>query len=179
MKHPISRFACLTAFAILSAAGCTSAQEAQVQHGAPATPHVFAGGCAGTVLTEAEPPAWAQGGWTHVKGTPWGVPWALGTGGDAVAFVFANELVAGGSPRIDGTNNKVLWVAKGSPTNFVVEGIPPGGTQAVVTVNGGPSIVDVPSPGCWKFQLTWGDGAGSTINLTVLAAGSTPPAQAS
>jgi hypothetical protein len=179
MKDPISRFACLTALAILSAAGCTSAQEAQVQHGPAATPHVLAGGCAGTVLTEAEPPAWAQGGWTHATGTPWGVPWALGTGGDAVAFVFANELVAGGSPRIDGTNNKVLWVAKGSPTNFVVEGIPPGGTQAVVTVNGGPSIVDVPSPGCWRFHLTWGDGAGSTINLTVLPAGSTPPAQAS
>ncbi len=86
---------------------------------------------------------------------------------------------AGSSPRIDGTNNKVLWVAKGSPSNFVVDGIPPGGTQAVITVNGGPSIVDVPSAGCWKFQLTWGaEQAGSTINLDVLPAGSTPPAQA-
>ena len=178
MNQTVSRFVGLTALVILSAAGCTSAQQAQVQQGA-ATPRVFAGGCAGTVLTELEPPAWAQGGWTHVKGTPWGVPWALGTGGEAVAFVFARQLVAGTSPRVDGTNNKVLWVAKGNPTNFVVEGIPPGGTQPMVTVNGGPSIVDVSSPGCWNFHLTWGSGqADSTINLAVLPAGSTPPAQA-
>jgi hypothetical protein len=85
----------------------------------------------------------------------------------------------GQQPRIDGTNNKVLWVAKGSNTNFVVEGIPPGGTQPVVTVNGGPSIVDVPSAGCWKFQLTWGAAhAASTINLDVLPAGSLPQAPA-
>ena len=138
--------------------------------------HTFAGGCAGTVLTDAEPPLWAQGGWNHVSGTPWGVPWALGSGGQAVAFVFAGQLVAGSSPRVDGTNNKVLWVAKGSVTNFVVEGIPPGGTQPVVSVNGGPSIVDVPSAGCWKFRLTWGASqAGSIVNLEVLPAGSTPP----
>jgi hypothetical protein len=86
--------------------------------------------------------------------------------------------VAGTSPRADGTNNKVLWVAKGNPSNFVVEALPPGGTQAVVTVNGGPSIVDVPSPGCWKFRLSWGSSpATSTINLDVLQAGSKPPAQ--
>jgi len=130
-------------------------------------------------LTDGEPPVWAQGGWTHAKGTPWGVPWALGTGGDAVAFVFANELVAGSSPRVHGTNNKVLWVAKGDNANFIVEGIPPGGTLSVVTVNGGPSIVDVPSPGCWKFRLSWGSSrATSTINLDVLPAGRTPPAPA-
>jgi hypothetical protein len=137
--------------------------------------HIFAGGCAGTVLTDAEPPAWAQGGWNVIKGQPWGVPWTLGSGGNAVAFVFANELVAGSSPRVDGTNNKVLWVAKGSPTNFVVQGIPPGGTQAVVTVNGGPSIVDAPSPGCWTFRLSWGPSRGaSTVNLEVLPNGSRP-----
>src|SRR5258708_30893021 len=177
MKQPIWGFACLTALIILSAAGCTSTQQVQVQPGAAPTPKVFAGGCLGTVLTDAEPPAWAQGGWTHVKGTAWGVPWALGTGGDALAFVFANQLVAGSSPRVDGTNNKVLWVAKGSPTNFVVDGIPPGGTQPMVTVNGGPSIVDAPSPGCWTFRLSWGSSrAASTINLDVLAAGTRPPA---
>jgi hypothetical protein len=167
------------AIAILLAAGaCTPAQSAQVKP-SPLVTHTFAGGCAGTVLTDAEPPVWAQGGWNVVKGQPWGVPWALGSGGNAVAFVFAVRLVAGSSPRVDGTNNKVLWVAKGAPTSFVVEGIPPGGTQPVVTLNGGPSIVDVPSAGCWKFQLTWGAAhAVSTINLDVLPAGSMPPPQA-
>jgi hypothetical protein len=157
---------------LLSAGAC--APTAAVQP-SPATVHTFAGGCAGTVLTDAVPPVWAQGGWTVVKGQPWGVPWALGTGGQAVAFVFAGQLVAGNSPRIDGTNNKVLWVAKGSSSNFVVAGIPPGGTQPAVRVNGGPSIVDAPAAGCWTFRLTWGAAeATSTINLEVLPAGTTP-----
>ena len=168
------------AFAVLLAFGaCTPTQPAQVIP-SPMVTHAFAGGCAGTVLTDAEPPVWAQGGFNQVKGTPWGVPWALGTGGQAVAFVFARQLVAGSSPRADGTNNKVLWVAKGSPSNFLVAGIPPGGTQPAVTVNGGPSIVDAPAAGCWTFRLTWGAAeATSTINLEVLPAGSVPPVQAS
>lgn len=162
---------------LLSAGACGSGQPA-VAHQSAAPVHTFAGGCAGTVLTDAEPPVWAQGGWTHPGVTPWSVPWALGSGGQAVAFLFAKQLVAGGSPRIDGTNNKVLWVAKGIAPNFVVAGTPPGGTLPVVTVNGGPSIVDVPAAGCWKFHLTWGSAqAGSTINLDVLPAGSMPPPQ--
>jgi hypothetical protein len=168
------------AVAVLLGAGagaCTPAQSAQVEP-SPTVTHTFAGGCAGTVLTDADPPVWAQGGWNVVKGQPWGVPWALGTGGQAVAYLFARQLVAGNSPRVDGTNNKILWVAKGNPANFAVEALPPGGTQAVVTVNGGPSIVDVPSPGCWTFRLSWGSApATSTINLDVLPAGSHPPAQ--
>jgi hypothetical protein len=161
---------------LLAACACGPGQPA-VAHQSSAPVHTFAGGCAGTVLTDAEPPVWAQAGWTHPGVTPWSVPWALGTGGQSVAFLFAKELVAGSSPRIDGTNNKVLWVAKGIAPNFVVEGIPPGRTQAVITVNGGPSIVDAPSAGCWKFQLTWGAAQASTINLDVLPAGSMPPPQ--
>lgn len=165
---------------LLAAGACTPAQSAHVQP-SPIATHTFVGGCAGTVLTDAEPPVWAQAGWNNAGGAPWSVPWAFGTGGDAVAFLFARQLVAGSSPRVDSTNNKVLWVAKGNPSSFVVEAIPPGATQAVITVNGGPSIVDVPAAGCWEFRLTWGQpsGAGSTINLDVLPAGSMPPPPAS
>jgi hypothetical protein len=141
--------------------------------------HTFAGGCAGTVLTDAEPPAWAQGGWTHTKGTPWGVPWALGTQGNTVAYVFATQLVAGVSPRTDGTNNKILWESKDNPSGagVVVEGRPQGQSQPVVTVEGGPSIVDVPTAGCWTFRLTWTAKGqqSSTINLEVLPARTLPP----
>jgi hypothetical protein len=174
-----SHFTALAVLVILLTGACTTAQPAQVQS-AQATPQVFAGGCAGTVVTEAEPPVWAQGGFVnHVKGTPWSVPWALGSGGNAVAFLFARQLVAGSSPRVDGTSNKVAWEANGNAPNFVVEATPPGATQAVVTVNGGPSIVDVPTAGCWRFLLSWGAAqTTSTINLAVLPAGTTPPAQA-
>jgi len=166
------RFAGLAVVVMLSAA-CTSS-SAQVRSSPGVPIHSFAGGCAGTVLTDALPPMWAQAGWNQPS-APWGVPWALGTGGDAVAYVFATQLVAGSSPRVDGTNNKVLWVAKGGPPNFVVAAHPLGVDQPVVTIDGGPSIVDLPTAGCWTFHLTWGLSGqlgGSIINLEVLPTGS-------
>jgi hypothetical protein len=160
-------------------AGCTSSQPtSQVKASPPAIVNTFAGGCAGTILTDAEPPLWAQGGWTHTKGTPWGVPWALGTQGNTVAYVFATQLVAGASPRVNGTNNKILWVSEDSTSGagVTVEGRPLGQTQPVVTIQGGPSIVDVPTAGCWTFRLSWSASGqhSSTINLEVLPAGKLP-----
>src|SRR5258708_14894398 len=99
------------AVAVLVSAGACEPGQPAVAHQSAAQVHTFAGGCAGTVLTDAAPPAWAQGGWNVAKGRPWGVPWALGSGGQAVAFVFARELVAGASPPLDGTTNKAPRVA--------------------------------------------------------------------
>jgi hypothetical protein len=98
------------------------------------------------------------------------VPWAIGTPSDAVAFLFAGQLVAGNSPRLDGTNNKILWVAKDAEWGFTVNGSPLGTSQPVVSVAGGPSIVDAPAAGCWTFRLSRNaDGELlSTINLEVL-----------
>jgi hypothetical protein len=167
--------ACVTLFV---AAGCTSSPktQSQVQPSPAPAAHTFAGGCSGTVLTDAQPPIWAQGGWTNPKGQPWWVPWALGTDGTTVAYVFATQLVAGPSPRVNGTNNKVLWVAKDHTLGVLVEGRPLGQPQPVVTVVGGPSIVDVPTAGCWTFKLSWTDNGlhSSTINLQVLPAGTLP-----
>jgi hypothetical protein len=182
MNHEVvSRCAGVAAgVALLMACGGTpsAATQAQVQ---PAV-YTFAGGCAGTVLTDAQPPIWAQGGWTNPKAQPWGVPWALGTDGTTVAYVFATQLVAGPSPRVNGTNNKVLWEAKDYPSGggVMVEGHPLGLSQPVVTIAGGPSITDVPTAGCWTFRLSWsanGRQSDSTINLEVLPAGSVPVAQ--
>jgi hypothetical protein len=165
-----------TALLILLA-GCTSSQPTSHVTASPtAVVHTFAGGCAGTVLTDAEPPVWAQGGWTHPKGTPWAVPWALGTQGNTVAYVWANPLVAGLSTTAAGTGNKVNWESKDYPagsSSMMVEGRPLGQTQPVVTIaNGGPSIVDVPTAGCWTFRLTWNANGqhSSTINLEYLPA---------
>jgi hypothetical protein len=106
------------------------------------------------------------------------VPWAFGTNHDTVAYLFATQLVAGVSPRVDGSQNKVLWEAKASPSgaNVKVEGHPMGESQPVVTIAGGPSITDVPTPGCWTFRLSWGAHGehSSTINLEVLPAGTLP-----
>ena len=84
------------------------------------------------------------------------------------------RLVAGPSPRVDGSTNKVLWVLR-EASSFVVEGRPSGKSTPVVTVPGGPSIVDVPTAGCWTFRLLPGDGSqASTISLDVLPHGATP-----
>ncbi|MDQ2944065.1 MAG: hypothetical protein M3R21_10415 [Candidatus Dormibacteraeota bacterium] len=163
------------AILLILLAACTSSQpQSQAKASPTAAVHTFAGGCAGTVLTDAEPPAWAQGGWSHAKGTPWPVPWAFGTQGNTVAYLFATQLVAGNSPRADGSNNKVLWESKDNPSGggVVVEGRPLGQSQPVVTIAGGPSIVDVPTAGCWTFRLSWSASGQhtSTINLEVLPA---------
>jgi hypothetical protein len=171
----------LATLLMLLMGGCTSspAGPAQVQPSPRASVRSFAGGCADTVLTDAVPPVWAQGGWSHTNGTPWPVPWALGTQGTTVAYLFATQLVAGRSPRVDGSQNKVLWEAKAYPSgaNVVVEGHPFGQSRPVVTVAGGPSITDVPTAGCWTFRLSWrssGQQYSSNINLQALPAGTTP-----
>lgn len=176
----MKRAAVLVALVAILAGGCTTSPTptAQAQPSQKAAVHSFNGGCAGTVLTDAEPPLWAQGGWSHAKGTPWPVPWAYGTPNDTVAYLFATQLVAGTSPRVDGSQNKVLWEAKDSPSgaDVQVDGHPFGESQPVVSISGGPSITDVPAAGCWTFQLFWtSNGAHtSTINLEVLPAGTLP-----
>jgi hypothetical protein len=160
----------LCALLILPAVACTSSSSSP----AKASVYVLPGGCAGTVVTDSEPPTWAQAGFTIKKGTPW-VPWALGTDGNAVAYLFARQLVAGPSPRTDGTNNKILWVLKDSSFS-AVEGRPMGRVQPVIEIPAGPSIVDVPTAGCWTFRALWGahKERSSTINLEVLPAGTLP-----
>src|SRR6266571_55282 len=138
----------LCALILLAAVACNQPPAAPASVSPSQAAHTLAGGCAGTVLTNAEPPAWSQGGWSHTKETPWPVPWTAAASGDAVAFVFAGRLVAGASPRVDGSSNKVLWVLR-EAAPFVVEGRPSGKSTPVVTVQGGPSIVDVPAAGCW------------------------------
>jgi hypothetical protein len=107
------------------------------------------------------------------------VRWAIGANGTAVAYVFASRLVAGVSPRVDGSSNKVLWEAEDHPSGegVLVEGRPLGQSQPVVMVAGGPSITDVPTSGCWTFILSWssnGRHMSSTISLDVLPTGTNP-----
>jgi hypothetical protein len=167
---------------ILMAAACTSspARPAQVQLSPQATVHSFAGGCAGTVLTDAKPPAWAQAGF-RTTGTPWPVPWAFGTQKTSVAFLFSRVLVAGSGPRVDGTYNKVHWVAKADyPTGYInvaIEARPVGESQPTLTFTNADGVADFPKPGCWTFRMSWSAHSQqqvSMINLQVLPAGTNP-----
>lgn len=179
-----SRWTCIAAAVLITlVAGCGSSQATQVRASPRVPVRTFAGGCGGTVLTDAEPPVWAQAGWSHAKGTPWPVPWAFGTQDTTVAFIFSTVLVAGSGPRVDGSYNKVGWVAKGDyptgDTDIAIEVHQLGESQPVLTSPGyaNASVVDLPTPGCWTFRLSWsahGQQQVSTMNLEVLPVGARP-----
>jgi hypothetical protein len=100
-----------------------------------------------------------------------------------VAILFATELVAKGA-RPDGSSNKILWVTQ-TPTNqLTIVAHPLDATSPKVAINDPtntygnqtPSIVDLPSPGCWSFELNWGgvQTTRASLDLWVLPAGSLP-----
>jgi hypothetical protein len=168
---------------LLLLAACASPPAGRASAASPAASAATAppGGCAGTrVVSGPAPPPWARAGFSPDGPSP--VPWALGTPGDALVYLFAVQLVAGGS-RPDGSSNKLLWATRDPTDAMLVEGRPLGREQPVVTVrdqlafaNQMPSTVDVPSAGCWSFRVTWGQPSRtSTIDLDVLPAGALPP----
>jgi hypothetical protein len=85
------------------------------------------------------------------------MPYVLGNRGDIAAIVWGPLVV----PPAADKNNKILWVARvgalGGSLRIQAHLVSTG--QVVHrTVEGGPgpSIIDLPSPGCWSFDLTWG-----------------------
>ena len=173
----------LTALAALLVllAGCSAAPATQLPS-PPATaptrePQAAPGACAGTSVTVGgAPPTWALAGFSG--GGVGEIPWAMGSPPDALAYLFSTQLVAAGR-RWDGRTNKVLWVTRDPSQDLTIEGRPLGRTQPVVPIRGQivygnqlPSQVDVPTPGCWSFVVSWTSGSRqtSTINLNVLPA---------
>ena len=112
--------------------------------------------CGATTVTRAAAPTWAAG-------SPGGV-YVLSAHGDVAGFLFARPLVAPARPN--GPNNKILWIVRlareGQPLSL--DGHPLSGAGAVSMSEPAdsspgeiyPSIVDVPTPGCWHFVLRWG-----------------------
>lgn len=106
-------------------------------------------------------PVWARGGF-HPSNQP--MPHVLGSNGQIVAILWARDraLVSPPSTRF---NNKILWAPKTVPTtysNLTITArrlLGPGrwSRPQVRTVAGGPgpSIINMPSAGCWSFALTW------------------------
>jgi hypothetical protein len=102
-------------------------------------------------------PAWAE------DAGPRGLPFVISRDGDAVGFLFADPLRAGHP-----TNpvNKILWVVRfprvGRPLQLTAH--PVAASRPVMSysepADSGPgeiypSIIDVPTPGCWHFGLVW------------------------
>jgi hypothetical protein len=147
---PISRRGRLaTALVTLIAATAAASPAPGAQHAA--TP------CGSTVRHDVLPP-WARDGFSEPRPR---IDHVLGRSGGILAILFADPLY---SPPAADRNNKILWVAHrqfdfgdmhiraqhmqgGTPIGKPVARRVPGGP--------GPSIIDVPAAGCWRFTLTW------------------------
>lgn len=100
-------------------------------------------------------PTWARDGFSDPEPT---VPYVLSADGRMAAILFA-PLQAPSAPD---RNNKILWVSRpdsaGAPLDIAAVRAGSDGTVVHRHLGGpGPSIVDLPQPGCWTLTLRWGD----------------------
>jgi hypothetical protein len=87
------------------------------------------------------------------------MPYVLGDRGDIVAVLWAEDDPLVVPPARD-RNNKILWVARvGSGSLHIRARLGGSGRAVRRTVGGGPgpSIIDLPRPGCWSLDLHWGE----------------------
>jgi hypothetical protein len=160
---------------VLLLAGCTASGQPATNADGPATASVdTATGCAARVETGSLPD-WADEGFHGDTRAPH----VFGARGEIVAVLFGNPLA---QVRSDGSNNKILWVARpattspapGASTTLEITATLDG-TDTTVTheVAGGPgpSIIDMPEAGCWHLDLRW---AGRTDTMDLVYADRKP-----
>lgn len=117
-------------------------------------------------------PVWARAGFSNPR--PRG-PYVLGAAGKLTALLWAEPLL---SPPPKDHNNKILWVARvpdvsGSALRISAQrmvGSTPVGSAVGHKVMGGPgpSIINMPAAGCWRFTLRWA-GQVDTLDLNYAA----------
>ncbi|MBV9606856.1 MAG: hypothetical protein JO027_17205 [Solirubrobacterales bacterium] len=119
--------------------------------------------CVPAAIHNGAPPSWTDAAWAE-SSPGFRVPYALASGGAAAAFFFAPTLRAGHPTN---PSNKVLWVVRyprnGNPLEIVARlGRDPSelvrSSWPADSFPGEiyPSGVDLPTPGCWHLELTWG-----------------------
>jgi hypothetical protein len=113
-----------------------------------------------TTLSPTPLPTWAQAGFSPPDQPATQI---RGVNDLIVGVVFGDPLRA---PNIAGHGNKILWVMNPVDTGLHPSNDPDlkihatlNGTATAVdrTILGGPgpSLVDMPKPGCWTFNLSW------------------------
>lgn len=139
--------AAMTAVAVLATAG---AGAAALRDGpTTATELPAAGSCTSSVRTGVLP-VWARDGFTDPEPT---APHVLSQDGDLVAILFGGTLHAPPSAEV---NNKILWVTREPLAGPLrIAAVRDGTTKHVRRELGGagPSIVDLPEPGCWRLDV--------------------------
>ena len=117
-------------------------------------------------------PVWARGGFSNPKPR---MPHALSAAGKITAILWADPLL---SPRPKNHNNKILWVVRVTTNIYsnlrisaqrMIGSTPVGSPVGRKVIGGpGPSIINLPTAGCWRFTLRW-SGQLDTLDLTYAA----------
>ena len=139
-----------------------------------ATAAIGADGCGVTAVVRGGIPAWLDDAGGH--NNPTGLRHVIGHPALVAGFLFGDPLRAG---RPENPANKILWVVRTprQDSQLVIDGHPLGATasrihQAQPASSGPgeicPSIVDVPTVGCWQFDLRWATTRGQ-VELNYIA----------
>ncbi len=108
-----------------------------------------AGACSSTVRTGVLP-TWARAGFSEPRPK---APHVLSEDGAVAAILFGATLHA---PPAAEVNNKILWVTREPLAGPLrIDAVREGTTTHVhrKLAGAGPSIVDLPEPGCWRLDL--------------------------
>ena len=161
VKRPLFLIWLAMLLAACSAAPASPSPTGSPHANVPAGATVVAGGCGSTTIVKGKVPAWLDEAGAH--NNPDSLPYVLATPQQAAGFIFGYPLRSG---HPENPSNKILWVV-GWPRNgssLEITGHPLGAAAPIVTVDRAadsspgeiyPSIVDVPQPGCWHFDLAW------------------------
>jgi hypothetical protein len=172
---------------VLIAAGCTGSngthRAASAANASPAIPATASASIAPTVSTAPSAssdgaadapctyklitrdlPTWARVGF---HGPPFNVwPYVTSSRGDIVGVLFGSILAP--PPSANEEQNKILWVSKNPEAGALSVQGHLIGTSENVDIGDissfGPSLVDVPKPGCWRFTLHW-NGPTETVDI--------------
>lgn len=143
-------------------AACTSSQPTASSHPATVSAGPAQPGTASSSACAAQPPIGPLPAWARTGFSPpdMAMPHVLGESGNIVAILWAAR-DALHAPPLQDRNNKILWVSRlplSQPTPLVIDATLAGTARtATLTLpqGPGPSIVDLPAPGCWTLRLSW------------------------
>jgi len=153
--------ATITSLLLIACSGQAAARPTTSSTTQTTAASVSADGCGVTAVVRGGVPGWLDEAGGH--NNPTGLRYVIGHPALAAGFLFGDPLRVG---HPENPANKILWVVR-TPrqgSQLVVDGHPLGATEPQVHLaqpaNSSPgeiypSIVDVPSAGCWQFDLQW------------------------
>jgi hypothetical protein len=151
--------------AALATAGCSNTTPSSKVTPASTPPAANAisapGGCGSTQAHKGGVPAWVEVAGAH--NNPDFLPYVITDPPIAAAFLWASPLRAG---HPENPSNKILWVVGPlrDGADLRITGHPAGALTPTIRTSQPansapgeiyPSIVDVPTAGCWHFDLSW------------------------